>query len=149
MKGDDITMRMFRFSVEILSVVRRLSNDRVASHVAKQLIRSATSGGANYEEARSAESRADFVHKLHVAAKEVQADRGDGFAPLQRRATHPAGQRDRSDLGGVCENCATAALNASGFRFPVSRLSFRFGACGNAVGYSLPVFRPRRPPPSA
>ena len=39
--------------------------------MARQLTRSATSGGANYEEARCAESRADFAHKVLVAAKEV------------------------------------------------------------------------------
>jgi len=37
-----------------------------------QLVRAATGGGANYEEARGAESRADFVHKTSVAAKEVR-----------------------------------------------------------------------------
>jgi four helix bundle protein len=35
-------------------------------------MRSATAGGANYEEARSAESRADFAHKVSVAAKELR-----------------------------------------------------------------------------
>jgi len=37
-----------------------------------QLVRAATGGGSNYEEARGAESRADFVHKTSVAAKEVR-----------------------------------------------------------------------------
>ena len=41
-------------------------------HVALQLVRSATGGGANYEEARAAESRDDFIHKLGVAAKEIR-----------------------------------------------------------------------------
>jgi four helix bundle protein len=36
-----------------------------------QIVRSATSAGANYQEARHAESRADFVHKIGVAAKEL------------------------------------------------------------------------------
>jgi four helix bundle protein len=35
------------------------------------MVRSATSAGANYEEARHAESRADFVHKVCLAAKEL------------------------------------------------------------------------------
>jgi four helix bundle protein len=39
--------------------------------VARQLIRCATSGGANYAEARTAASRADFAHKVAIAAKEV------------------------------------------------------------------------------
>ena len=36
------------------------------------MTRSATSAGANYEEARGAESNADFVHKLGLALKEAR-----------------------------------------------------------------------------
>lgn len=36
-----------------------------------QLVRSITSAGANYEEARRAESRNDFIHKIAVASKEL------------------------------------------------------------------------------
>jgi len=39
--------------------------------VAGQLLGSGTSPGANYEEARGAESRRDFVHKLGIALKEL------------------------------------------------------------------------------
>jgi len=46
--------------------------DAASKHVAKQLWRAATGGGANYEEARGAESRADFVHKVRVATKELR-----------------------------------------------------------------------------
>lgn len=41
-------------------------------HIARQLVRAATGGGANYEEARGGESRADFIHKLGIANKEVR-----------------------------------------------------------------------------
>lgn len=37
--------------------------------------RAATSGGANYEEARAAESSADFVHKIRLATKELREAR--------------------------------------------------------------------------
>ena len=37
-----------------------------------ELLRSATGGGSNYDEARSAQSRADFVHKVSLAAKETR-----------------------------------------------------------------------------
>jgi four helix bundle protein len=39
--------------------------------IAKQLLRSATSIGANVFEAQDAESKADFVHKMKIAAKET------------------------------------------------------------------------------
>ena len=40
--------------------------------MAGQLFRSGTSAGANYEEACGAESRADFIHKLQIALKELR-----------------------------------------------------------------------------
>jgi four helix bundle protein len=71
-KGDDIAARM----LDAVEVVRRLlpalQRDAASKHVAKQLWRAATGGGANYEEARSAESTADFLHKLRVATKELR-----------------------------------------------------------------------------
>ena len=39
--------------------------------VSKQLLRAATSIGANSMEAQNAESKADFIHKLKIAAKEA------------------------------------------------------------------------------
>jgi four helix bundle protein len=37
-----------------------------------QLLRAASSAGANYEEACGAESRADFTHKLQISLKELR-----------------------------------------------------------------------------
>jgi four helix bundle protein len=75
MKGDDIARRLLLFAVRVLQMVRTLRSDAVARHVARQLLRSATAGGANYEESRSAESRADFAHKVSIAAKELSESR--------------------------------------------------------------------------
>lgn len=56
----------------MVRLVGGLPKDRAGKHIADQLLRSATSGGANYEEARSAQSRRDFVHKVSLAAKEMR-----------------------------------------------------------------------------
>ena len=72
MKGDDISGRLVDLAVASLRVAVRLEDSPTGKHIARQMIRSATGGGSNYEEARSAESRADFAHKLGVAAKEVR-----------------------------------------------------------------------------
>ncbi len=40
--------------------------------VARQLLKSGTSVGANAMEAQNAESRADFIHKMRIAAKEAE-----------------------------------------------------------------------------
>ena len=71
-KGADIAERLLELGVGILRLVRTLPRDVAGRHVAAQLIRCSTSGGANYEEARAAESRADFIHKLGIAAKELR-----------------------------------------------------------------------------
>jgi len=40
--------------------------------IGNNLLRSGTSAGANYEEARGAESKADFIHKLQIVLKELR-----------------------------------------------------------------------------
>jgi four helix bundle protein len=72
MKGDDISDRLLGFAVRIIKLVLALPKNTVGRHVGGQLVRSGTSAGANYEEARGAESRADFMHKLGVAWKETR-----------------------------------------------------------------------------
>jgi len=49
----------------------RLPRSRAMLHIGLQLVRSTASGGANFEEARRAESRNDFVHKVAIASKEL------------------------------------------------------------------------------
>src|SRR5438270_7506674 len=75
MKGDDISERLLNFAVRILHLVQALPNTRPGAHISGQLLRAGTSAGANYEEARGAESRADFIHKLGVAWKELRESR--------------------------------------------------------------------------
>lgn len=63
---------MLDFAVAIMRICGRLSKTIFGRHIALQLFRASTSSGANYEEARGAESRADFVHKLQVVLKELR-----------------------------------------------------------------------------
>jgi four helix bundle protein len=55
--------------VKITTILRRTATGR---EIAGQLLRSGTSSGANYEEARGAQSRADFLHKLQIVLKELR-----------------------------------------------------------------------------
>jgi len=71
-KGDNIAERLLCFGAQVVKVTRTFSKDVAGRHISRQLIRCGTAGGALYEEARSAESRADFVHKVKVAAKETR-----------------------------------------------------------------------------
>lgn len=71
-KGDDIADRLMRFAANVLWICRFLPSTVEGRHIRKQLTAAGTSPGANYEEARCAESRADFVHKIRTANKEMR-----------------------------------------------------------------------------
>jgi four helix bundle protein len=73
--GDDIAERLLELAVRVIKLVNALPNTIVGRHIAGQLIRSGTSCGSNYEESRGAESRADFIHKLGIALKEIKESR--------------------------------------------------------------------------
>jgi four helix bundle protein len=75
MKGNDIAARLVALAVRVVKIVDALPDTLAGRHVAGQLLRSGTSPGANYEEARGAESRRDFVHKVGIALKELQETR--------------------------------------------------------------------------
>jgi len=72
MKGDDLADRLLDLSVAVIELAALLPKTYTGRHIARQVIRSATAGGANYEEARGAQSRADFIHKMTLALKEAR-----------------------------------------------------------------------------
>lgn len=71
-KGHDIAERILELAASVVRLIPALPQDAAARNAAMQLGRSASSPGANYAEARAAQSRADFVHKLTIAAKEMR-----------------------------------------------------------------------------
>ena len=73
--GDDLFLRLTDFAVRIIRLSQALPANPAGQQVARQIIRSGTSAGANYEEARGAESRADFIHKLGIVLKEIKETR--------------------------------------------------------------------------
>ncbi len=70
--GYDLEKRLIDFSVRIIRLVEALPNTKAGNHVAGQILRSGTSPAPNYGEAQSAESAADFIHKLKIALKELR-----------------------------------------------------------------------------
>ena len=67
--ADALQDRLVLFAVKIIDLVTCLPETTAGRHVAGQVLRSGTSPAPNYAEARGAESRADFVHKLRIAVK--------------------------------------------------------------------------------
>jgi len=69
--ADKIEDRLIDFGAQIIVLTDKLPSTRAANHLAQQILRSGTAPAPNYGEARGAESRADFVHKLGIALKEL------------------------------------------------------------------------------
>jgi four helix bundle protein len=70
-KADEIEERLIDFAVRIIKFTSRLPKTAAGRHIAGQILKSGTSPAPNYGEARSAESRADFIHKLGIVLKEL------------------------------------------------------------------------------
>lgn len=68
----DLSERLLDFGAEVVKFTMELNRTYAGRHIGMQLIRSATSCGANYEEACAAESKADFVHKMQIVLKELR-----------------------------------------------------------------------------
>lgn len=67
-----VRTKAYDFAVEIIKAYKKLSSERREFILSKQLLRSGTSIGANVNEALSAESKRDFVHKLNISLKEAR-----------------------------------------------------------------------------
>ena len=69
--ADDLLERTFNFSSRALRLCNSVGSGSGISVIKNQLIRSATSVGANYRTARRARSRKDFISKLAVVEEEA------------------------------------------------------------------------------
>ncbi len=116
MKGDDIAERLIDFAVRIIILVKALPKTAVAKHIGGQLLRSGTSAGANYEEARGAESKADFVHKMGIVLKELLESRY--WLKVIDRAQllpHTRLQDILSEIEELCKMIGKSVLTAKGY----------------------------------
>jgi len=73
-KENLIQKKSFDFALDVIELYKALvkQNERVIS---RQLLRSATSIGANVEEAIAGQSKRDFAHKMAIASKEARETR--------------------------------------------------------------------------
>ena len=70
-KENVIIKLTFQFALEIIKYCETLQENKKFV-IANQLLKVGTSIGANIREAQNAESKADFIHKLKISAKEVE-----------------------------------------------------------------------------
>jgi four helix bundle protein len=64
----------FEFSLKVINLYKELIRNKEYV-LSRQLLRSATSIGANIEEASAAQSRKDFINKMSIASKEARETR--------------------------------------------------------------------------
>ena len=71
MKESIIVTKTFDFALSVVNLFIELKKEHEFI-ISKQILRSATSIGANVEEAIAAQSRKDFIHKMSIASKEAR-----------------------------------------------------------------------------
>jgi four helix bundle protein len=67
----DLEERCAKFGEKIIDFVKTLPRNEINKPLISQLIRSATSIGANYMEANQAASKKDFKNKINISKKEA------------------------------------------------------------------------------
>jgi four helix bundle protein len=68
----DLEDRLVDLAASTCRIATDLPSGGMAAHISGQLIRCGTAPAANYAEARTSESRRDFVHKMKVCLKELR-----------------------------------------------------------------------------
>jgi four helix bundle protein len=68
---NELEERTKQFSLRVIRFAGEFPKNNIGNVLGNQLLRSATSVGANYREANRAESRRDFIHKIGIVEKEA------------------------------------------------------------------------------
>jgi len=71
-KSLEFEHRITQFGLEVIRFCKTIPEDTISRPIINQLVRSATSIGANYAEANNAASKKDFANKINICRKEAQ-----------------------------------------------------------------------------
>jgi four helix bundle protein len=71
MRENIIKNKSFEFAIRVVKLYQFLCSDKNEFVLSKQLLRCGTSVGAMIRESEHSESKADFIHKLSIAQKEI------------------------------------------------------------------------------
>ena len=78
-----------------------MKRNYAGTHLSKQIVRSGTSPALNYGEARGAESKRDFVHKIKISLKELR----ETHISLRIIAKSGLVTKDKSKLDSALKEC--------------------------------------------
>lgn len=71
MKESIVYEKSYAFALRIIGLYKYLKNEQKEFVLSKQLLRSGTAIGALVSEGKFAQSKADFINKMHIALKEA------------------------------------------------------------------------------
>ena len=103
-KKYDLEERTAKFGEETIKFCKAVPKNTVTSPLVTQLVRSATSVGANYAEANSASSKKDFRNKIHICKKESQE------TEYWLRMLATANDKNKNDLRKLWKECHELTL---------------------------------------
>ena len=69
---NDLTERLFNFAITVIGIIRKFPRSSEYQVISYQLCKSATSSGANYEEALAGSSKQDFIYKTEISLREMK-----------------------------------------------------------------------------
>ena len=116
-QADRLKERTFQFALDVIALTKEFPADEPGPTVQRQLIKSATSIGANYRSACRARSHADFTSRISVVAEEADESMywlditaGAKLTPLSTLARL---QQEARELTAIFSRCVgTARLKA-------------------------------------
>jgi len=116
----NLESRTQRFSLAVIELCRSVKFDSITKPLVSQLIRSASSIGANYREANNASSRRDFGYKISLCKKEA----AETEYWLSMLASSSAGSYDRcNELKSECHEMVLVFQKiSSATKVPVRKL---------------------------
>ena len=106
-RANQLERRRIAFAAAIVSLSSKLPKTPQGRHICGQILRSGTAAAANYGEARGAESRADFIHKLKIVFKDSTKQRSgwrsSGKVPCFHRKTAARLSRKTANCAGLSQ----------------------------------------------
>lgn len=100
---DQLKYRAYKFSIRTIKFASNLPNQRIYQLIIDQLVRSATSIGANIIEAQAASSKRDFINFYQIALKSANETRY--WLGILREAT----EADKVEIANLLEEAKSLA----------------------------------------
>jgi len=117
LKSNDVKIRAYHFSLKIIKFVNELPDKRAFWSIGDQLLRSATSIGANMIEAQSSSSRKEFIKYYEISLKSANETKywlcllRDSYPDLKTKCTELL-----NELTEICNMLGSSVLTLKGKR---------------------------------